>query len=119
MEVRTSVLRLLAGVYPNRNMWERRDLQRFPYPRLITLAALSGAGNVESTPAVVVVGKDISERGLSFYHPTPIAHRLMIARLEPQTGARADFVLDLSWCRFTRDGWYESGGRFLRLWTNA
>jgi hypothetical protein len=24
-------------------------------------------------------------------------------------------LVDLKWCRFTRHGWYESGGRFLQI----
>ena len=33
--------------------------------------------------------------------------------LEGPRGAWFAFLIDLKWCRFTRHGWYESGGRFL------
>ena len=26
---------------------------------------------------------------------------------------RVNVVVDLTWCRFTREGWYDGGGRFL------
>ena len=39
----------------------------------------------------------------------------MIALLETAGGARLAFLIDLTWCRFKRQGWYESGGRFLQV----
>ena len=37
----------------------------------------------------------------------------MIVSLEASDGGRHGFLIDLAWCRFTKQGWYESGGRFL------
>jgi hypothetical protein len=36
----------------------------------------------------------------------------MIVSLETAGGTKLGFLIELSWCRFTRHGWYESGGRF-------
>ena len=63
----------------------------------------------------VVVGKDLSEHGISFYHPEVIPHRRMIASLDMGRGRWLGVLVDLRWCRFTKAGWYESGGRFLQL----
>ena len=41
----------------------------------------------------------------------------MIATLESAAEERISFLIDLNWCRFTRHGWYESGGRFLDVAT--
>ena len=60
-----------------------------------------------------MVGKHLSERGLGFYHPQPLPYRRMIVSLEGPRGDWFGFLIDLTWCRFTRQGWYESGGRFL------
>jgi hypothetical protein len=38
----------------------------------------------------------------------------MIASLESGNGRWLGFLIDLTWCRFNRHGWYESGGRFLQ-----
>ena len=62
----------------------------------------------------MVVGKDISEHGLGFYHQAPLPHRRMIASLESSHGRWHGFLIDLNWCRFTKGGWYESGGRLLK-----
>jgi hypothetical protein len=63
---------------------------------------------------VAVVGKTLSERGLGFYYQQPIHHRLMIASLETSEQRWAGFLIDITWCRFTRYGWYDSGGRFIQ-----
>jgi len=51
---------------------------------------------------------------LGFYHPKPLPHRRMIASFEAGNGNWIAFLIDLNWCRFTRQHWYESGGRFLQ-----
>ena len=38
----------------------------------------------------------------------------MIASLEVDGGRWSGFLLEIAWCRFTRHGWYDSGGRFLQ-----
>jgi hypothetical protein len=38
----------------------------------------------------------------------------VIASLECGKGRWLAFLMDVSWCRFTKGGWYESGGRFLQ-----
>jgi hypothetical protein len=38
----------------------------------------------------------------------------MIVALETAGGDRLRLLIDVTWCRFTEQGWYESGGRFLQ-----
>jgi len=37
----------------------------------------------------------------------------MIASLEGKETRWVGFLVDITWCRFTQHGWYDSGGRFL------
>ena len=62
--------------------------------------------------AVVVVGKDVSERGLGFYHPQPLAQRRMM-RLDrnPQRRCAQAILIDISWCCSPNHGWCESRRR--------
>lgn len=113
-DVRTQVWNLLGMLYPRGNLVERRGEQRYPYPFLIHLTPVAADGVTPEGDAVVVVGKHLSERGLGFYHPKPLPYRYAIASLEAVGDSRLAFLIDLSWCRFTRQGWYESGGRFVR-----
>lgn len=112
-DVRSQVWKLLASAYPRGNLAERRQDQRYPYPRLISLWPLRADGRTPQGPPITVVGKHLSERGLGFFHPQPLANRLVMVSLEEGDARRIGFLLDIHRCRFTRYGWYESGGRFL------
>jgi len=93
---------------------ERRRDSRYPFPYLIHLTPVGNDGMTPEGETVVVVGKHLSERGFGFYHQAPLPHRRMIASLETKQGHWLGFLIDLNWCRFTKGGWYESGGRFLQ-----
>lgn len=112
--VRQQVWSLLSGLYPVKNRVERRAEQRFPYPYLVRLTPLSPDGlNCLGEP-LTVAGKHLSERGLGFYHQQPLPYRRMMASLRGLAQDQVHFLIDVTWCRFTGDGWYDSGGRFLR-----
>jgi hypothetical protein len=112
--VRQQVWSILAGLYPRGKAAERRIDQRFPYPRLLYLTPVANNGCAPVADPVVVVGKDLSERGIGFYYQQPLPYRRMIASLELPEARWAGFLVDVTWCRFTLHGWYDSGGRFLQ-----
>ena len=113
-EVRAQVWGLLTTLYPQADHLERRREHRYPFPYLVHLTPVADDGQTPQGKSVVVVGKHLSERELGFYHPKPLPYRRMIASLEASNGHRFAFLIDLTWCRFTRQHWYESGGRFLQ-----
>lgn len=93
---------------------ERRRHQRLAMPVLFQLTPLDTQGAALEDLAITVVGKDLSPRGLSFFHGQPLPYRRAIVSLDhPELGPFAVEV-DIRWCRFARPGWYESGGRLLR-----
>jgi len=114
VDVRTQVWGLLTTLYPQNELIERRRENRYPFPYLVHLMPVGKDGVSPEGEALVVVGKHLSQRGLGFYHPQPLPHRRMIASLEDSSGRWLAFLIDLNWCRFTKEGWYESGGRFLQ-----
>ena len=113
-DVRVQIWGVLGALYSRVEVTERRGECRYPYPYLVYLTPVGEDGITPHGEPVVVVGKHLSERGFGFYHPKPLAHRRMIVSLETAGGSKLGFLIDLSWCRFTRHGWYESGGRFLQ-----
>lgn len=113
-EVRTQVWGLLTTLYPRNDVVERRRETRYPFPCLVHLTPVGRDGITPEGDTVVVVGRDISEHGLGFYHQVPLPYRRMIASLECGKDRWFAFLIDLSWCRFTKGGWYESGGRLLQ-----
>jgi hypothetical protein len=112
-EVQTKVWGLLAALYPRNDVIERRRETRYPFPCLIHLTPVGRDGVTPEGETVVVAGRDISEHGLGFYHQEVLPYRRMIASIEYKRDQWMAFSIDLSWCRFTRGGWYESGGRLL------
>ena len=114
LEMQTQVDDLLATLYPKKGFVERRRDIRYPFPYLVHLTPVADDGITPQGTTIVAVGKHLSQRGLGFYHPMPISHRRMIVSMEPPNARRVAFLIDLTWCRFTRQGWYESGGRFLK-----
>ncbi len=112
-DVRTQVWALLTTLYPKHEMIERRRDTRYPFPYLVHLTPVGKDGVTPEGESLVVVGKHLSERGLGFYHTKPLPYRRMIVSLQATGGEWVGFLIDLSWCRFTKQGWYESGGRFL------
>ncbi len=113
-EIRNGIQSLLASYYPDGLVVERRRERRFPYPHLVYLTPLADDGCTPCDNSIVVIGKHLSEGGLGFFHQQPLACRRAIASLELADGRWFGVTIDLTWCRFTRHGWYESGGRFLR-----
>jgi hypothetical protein len=110
--VRRQVWGVLTTIYPQGRLAERRMDPRYPYPHLFYLTPVDSEGT-PSGDHVVVIGKTLSERGLGFYYQQPIPNRRMIASLETSDECWTGFLIDITWCRFTRFGWYESGGRFI------
>lgn len=113
-EVRAQVCGLLSKLYPHNGLTERRRDNRYPFPCLIHLTPVGPDGITPNGDTKVVIGKHLSERGFGFYHQAPLPNRRMIASIECQKGHWVGFLIDISWCRFSKGGWYESGGRFLQ-----
>jgi hypothetical protein len=103
---------LLSTLYPQQEIAEQRHETRYPFPYLVHLTPVNAGGAALPGETLVVIGKHLSQRGLGFYHPKPLPYRRMIASLE-SNGQWLGFLIDLKWCRFTHQGWYESGGRIL------
>jgi hypothetical protein len=104
---------LLSRLYPVLERERRRD-DRVAIPVLFRLTPLDADRQLLDQESSIVVGKNISRRGVSFYHEKPITHRRALVELaDPNVGG---FVaeIDITWCRFTKPGWYESGGRMIR-----
>ncbi len=114
-EIRAEVRCLIGKIYPSGDFIDSRSERRYPYPYLVRLIPVDQDGTVLHGEAIVAVGKHLSDRGVGFYHPKPISYRNMVVCLEASDGHGVTFIVDLGWCRFTREGWYESGGKFLEV----
>lgn len=103
---------LVARLYPEVAIDRRHD-QRFAIPVLMKLTPLDTHHEPLEQMATIVVGKDISRSGISFFHERQLPFRWAIVSLEHPEFGRFAAEIDINWCRFTRPGWYVSGGRLL------
>jgi hypothetical protein len=113
--IRRQVHSLLSGMYPQQPSVERRSSLRFAYPQLLRVTSTLADGHTPGDRKMVVVGKTLSEGGLGFFHEQPLVDRRVIVSLSTPENEPVSFLLDITWCRFTTMGWYESGGRFLEV----
>jgi hypothetical protein len=93
---------------------ERRHDDRVAIPALFRLTPYDADRQPLDDEASIVVGKNISRRGVSFYHEKPICHRRALIELADPSVSIFVAEVDITWCRFTKLGWYESGGRLIR-----
>jgi hypothetical protein len=104
---------LMAGLCPTVAA-ERRQEERVSIPILFRLTPLDGNREPIRSETAIVIAKNISRRGFSFYHAQPIPQRRALIELaQPEIGPFTAEI-DIRWCRFTRPGRYESGGRLVR-----
>jgi hypothetical protein len=92
-----------------------RCWHRVAYEKPLLITPLDDATERPSQRAFIVQGRDLSLSGISFCHPHPLASRKVIVRFGTQEpSAVAGVLAILRWCRFRRDGSYQSGGQFVR-----
>jgi len=109
------IVRQLAGIaQPGDQPHDRRDRARVPFSRLVALTPVANASLEHPGEPVYVVGKNLAQQGLDFFHSQPFPHRYAIASLEIGQDRRVHFLMKITWCRFLHSGWYDSGGRFVK-----
>jgi len=114
-QIRGRVQRIVRQYRYQQTVRDRRDDHREPFPYPIHITPLSDDGQVLLGETIVVLGKHLSERGLDFYYEAPLPHRRVIASWQSSDGTWLSLLLNLRWCRSTKYGWYENGGRFLQV----
>ncbi|HEY4232013.1 MAG TPA: hypothetical protein VGM76_01175 [Lacipirellulaceae bacterium] len=116
-QVRSSALteqfRRLKDALERPVSFERRQFGRIALPLVLQVTPLDQTGQPLEPLAMAVVGKDISPRGISFFHERPLPHRRAIVTFEHPDVGRFCVEVDVNWCRFTSPGWYQSGGRLI------
>jgi hypothetical protein len=108
-----SVVRLVVGnAQTGRRRNERRRERRYPFPYPISLTPLDSNNTPLMRDTIVVVGKTLSEMGMDFYYKEAVPYRRAIAWLPCGSNRVVGLVVELNWCRFNGNSWYENGGKF-------
>ncbi len=91
-----------------------RRWHRVAYDKPLLLTPLDDLGD-GARSKLVVQGRDLSLSGFSFCHAEPLASRRVIVQFRDEVTSTVEGLLALlRWCRFRRDGSYQSGGQFVR-----
>ena len=102
--------RLPAGVGDS-----RREANRVAIPLLLRIEAINGSFVTAESEFITGVGKDLSRSGIGFFHREPLPQRHVILSFDDPRLEQLSIEVELNRCRFSNLGWYESGGRLLRL----
>jgi len=114
-EVDTLLESLVACWNDPQRILQQRRRQRFPFRREIRVTPLNEQTGEPMGPPFLATGRDISLGGISFVHERPLPFRLVAVMLPSESGEPQSLVTRLNWCRFNREGLYQSGGPFLRV----
>lgn len=93
---------------------QNRKLHRRAFQHSVVVTPLESMNMQPIGESVVARGRDISSGGIAFDHDAPIANRHVAVTLQVEDGGSITMITSLNWCRFTREGSYFSGGRFIR-----
>jgi hypothetical protein len=104
---------VVASWQSNRHLLQARRWHRLRFQEPLGLTPLDDAGQPAGDPWLVH-GHDVSLGGVSFLHRLPLACRIAALTFPLDGGQFEAVAVRLTWCRFTTDGIYQSGGRFLR-----
>jgi hypothetical protein len=95
---------------------DRRAHQRVAFPQLFQVTPVDNSEKMQVCgDSVYVVGKNLSPTGIGFYHQVAIPSRYVVISLQHSPQEWHNFLVKVSWCRFLRPGWYDSGGQIIRM----
>lgn len=106
--------RFLARLPPSVGQ-DRREMTRVAIPLLLRITPIEGGDDADDGPPLTAVGKDLSRGGIGLFHRDPLPHRHVVLTFDDARLEGLSVEVELNRCRFSNLGWYESGGRLLRL----
>jgi hypothetical protein len=112
-ELEQLVASVVASWQASPCLLDSRRWHRVGYCRPVVLTPLADECAREGT-SWSITGKDISLGGFSFLHIRPLPHRFVAVTFVAGVATPVTLLVRLTWCRFTRESRYQSGGSFVR-----
>jgi hypothetical protein len=113
-EVEALADRVVASWHSSNASLQSRRWHRAKFDRPLKVTPLDALLEAPAGAPLAVIGHDISLAGMSFIHVQPLAARKVAVAFHLDDGTSASILTILKWCRFRRDGIYQSGGQFVR-----
>ncbi len=115
LEEMDQLLRSLLGSWSdNSHVLVTRQWHRLPYEHDIVVTPLCDETRQPIFDSFRTAGCDLSQGGISFEHPAALPCRYVAATFDVHDNQQCTVEVKLAWCRFTCEGVYRSGGKFLR-----
>lgn len=113
-EIDRLVESLVASWHSSAQLRQNRRWHRTPYRKPVVITPLDDIADTPIAEPHLAFGRDLAAGGLSFLHEQPLPHRIVAVTFSLEADMATAVVTRLTWCRFTRRGTYQSGGKFLR-----
>lgn len=95
---------------------EKRVHRRFPYRKPISVTPINNAtGRPDSARCFPAFGIDISSTGICLLARQLVPARNAVLSLEGPGQKSVSLLFEPRWVRFTRGGWYQTGGKLLEV----
>lgn len=114
--LQTCVAWLLESGPTDRIPTEKRTHRRFPFRKPITVTPVNNhSGRPDRLKSFSAFGIDISSSGVCFLARQLVPVRKAVLSAEGPNGETATLLFEPRWVRFTRGGWYQTGGRLVQV----
>lgn len=114
LEEVSRLLNCLVAEWGDNVTFHRRSELRTLFTDPLVLTPFDAGSDSPNGEPRLVTGRNVSLHGISFEHETPLPHRDIVLTFALPGGNVESIVTRLMWCRFNRDGRYQSGGRLMR-----
>jgi hypothetical protein len=115
-ELGACVAWLLESGLSDRLPLEKRVHRRYPFRKPITVTPVnSQTGRPDRLKSFSAFGIDISSCGVCFLARQLVPVRKAILSAEGPSGEMVTLLFEPRWVRFTRGGWYQTGGRLVQV----
>ena len=112
-DIADQLLALMAGAASN-GIDERRIRERVSIHCKLRLTPIDLNEKLVIDEDVIAFGKDLSRRGISFMHDTPLLYRRAVIAILLAGNREMNVEAEITWTRETPIGLYESGCRLIR-----
>jgi hypothetical protein len=99
---------------------EKRSHRRFPFRVSLVITPVNNiTGKVDDLKSFAAFGIDLSPTGVCFLARQLVAARRAVVSCEGPDRQPTSLLFEPRWVRFTRGGWYQTGGRLLDVVNEA
>ena len=115
-EVRGCVAMLLEEACGVPVTVEKRASRRYPFRKPLMITPVQNAtGKLDRTKSFSAFGIDVSSSGICFLSRQLVSTRKAVVTCDATGDRQVSLLFEARWVRFTRGGWYQTGGRLLNV----